>query len=223
MSAVLAPEPRVIDPADHVRWARSIARGVRRDYRFWRGSQEEKELEGAAYLVLVAYANRFDPTIAYRRGAERAMRRAAHAYRIGQPPPAGGALYGSRVAVCGLVQTTWVERKARRLVKDRCNQAAKAYAREFAYRAALEYAARFDAGGAFRGYAAHQIRAWCQQESVRLRNGGTFFRASSALSKDVLLVSLPEGPDGEDALECRRPELTDDDDEWSPYVTSLED
>jgi len=50
----------VIDVLRHTRWARAIARGVRGDYGYLRGSQEELELEAEAHLVLVEYAARFD-------------------------------------------------------------------------------------------------------------------------------------------------------------------
>jgi hypothetical protein len=46
---------------DHIRWARTIARGVRRSFRFLRGSQEEQDLESTAYLTLVQLACKFDP------------------------------------------------------------------------------------------------------------------------------------------------------------------
>jgi hypothetical protein len=41
-------------------WARGIARGVRADYGFRAGSQEEMELEGAALLALVELHQRLD-------------------------------------------------------------------------------------------------------------------------------------------------------------------
>jgi hypothetical protein len=49
-----------IDPRDFIAWARSIARGVRADYRFATGGHEELELEGTALEQLVALAARFD-------------------------------------------------------------------------------------------------------------------------------------------------------------------
>jgi hypothetical protein len=49
-----------LDPRDFIPWARAIARGVRADYRFGTGSQEELELEGTALEQLVASAARFD-------------------------------------------------------------------------------------------------------------------------------------------------------------------
>ncbi|HEY1190785.1 MAG TPA: hypothetical protein VGE74_24355, partial [Gemmata sp.] len=51
--------PAVIDPVAHLVWARAIARGVRADFRFVRGSQEELELEATAYLALCECAHRF--------------------------------------------------------------------------------------------------------------------------------------------------------------------
>lgn len=41
-------------------WARGIARGVRGDYGFRRGSAEEEDLEGVALVALVELANRYD-------------------------------------------------------------------------------------------------------------------------------------------------------------------
>lgn len=52
--------PTTIDAERHMVWARGIARGVRADYRFLADSQEELELEAAAYLVLVLKAAAFD-------------------------------------------------------------------------------------------------------------------------------------------------------------------
>jgi hypothetical protein len=49
-----------LDPRDFITWARAIARGVRADYRFAAGSQEELELEGTALERLVALVARFD-------------------------------------------------------------------------------------------------------------------------------------------------------------------
>lgn len=49
-----------IDPADHVRWARGIARGVRDDYGFGRDSEEGRELEAVAALELAKQITRFD-------------------------------------------------------------------------------------------------------------------------------------------------------------------
>jgi hypothetical protein len=54
--------PRVaIQVADHERWARLIARGVRRTFHFKMGSQEEQDLEQTAYLAIVELIERFDP------------------------------------------------------------------------------------------------------------------------------------------------------------------
>jgi hypothetical protein len=49
-----------LDPRDFITWARAIARGVRADFRFATGGQEELELEGTALERLVALAARFD-------------------------------------------------------------------------------------------------------------------------------------------------------------------
>lgn len=53
------PARLVVDPS-HVKWARAIARGVRADYRFVRGSQDEYELEAVAYLELCVRTKAFD-------------------------------------------------------------------------------------------------------------------------------------------------------------------
>jgi|GEM_PF-6731701 len=49
-----------IDLTALVPWARGIARGVREDYGFVAGSDEEQELEGVAFLALVELSERFD-------------------------------------------------------------------------------------------------------------------------------------------------------------------
>ena len=58
MLAISRPDPddfpaTAIDIIPHITWARAIARGVRRDYRFRTGSPEEQELESTAFLALV--------------------------------------------------------------------------------------------------------------------------------------------------------------------------
>lgn len=60
-----APEPAGprelrIDVADHFNWARGIARGVRADHHFAKGSVEEMELEGTALLELAKRMAGFD-------------------------------------------------------------------------------------------------------------------------------------------------------------------
>lgn len=56
------PGPRElrIEVADHLAWARGIARGVREDWGFAAGSFEEGELEGVALLRLSIQIQRFD-------------------------------------------------------------------------------------------------------------------------------------------------------------------
>lgn len=60
------PEPRTgsrelrIDAGDHIAWARGIARGVRADFGFAIGSEEELELEGCALVTLTMLMGRFD-------------------------------------------------------------------------------------------------------------------------------------------------------------------
>lgn len=49
-----------IDIVSLLPWAKGIARGVREDYGYVAGSQEEQELEGVAYLALVELSERFD-------------------------------------------------------------------------------------------------------------------------------------------------------------------
>lgn len=49
-----------IDIVPLQKWARGIARGVRGDYGFRRGSAEEEDLEGVALVALVELANRYD-------------------------------------------------------------------------------------------------------------------------------------------------------------------
>ena len=48
--------------ADQMKWARAVARGIRRHYRFLSGSQEEKDLEAVAHLMLCRCAAKFDPS-----------------------------------------------------------------------------------------------------------------------------------------------------------------
>jgi hypothetical protein len=48
-------------PEQFLRWARAVARGVRRDFGFPRGQAEEQDLEAVAYLTLVEFARGFDP------------------------------------------------------------------------------------------------------------------------------------------------------------------
>jgi hypothetical protein len=47
---------------DHLKWARTIARGVSLAYYFRLGSQEEQDLVATAYLAIVELAARFDAT-----------------------------------------------------------------------------------------------------------------------------------------------------------------
>ena len=51
-----------LDITHLIPWAKGIARGVRADYGFLAGSQEELELEGVALEVLVERSHRFDET-----------------------------------------------------------------------------------------------------------------------------------------------------------------
>lgn len=54
------PRELRLDAADHIVWARAIARGVRADYGFLIGSEEELELEGCALVMLTQLMARFD-------------------------------------------------------------------------------------------------------------------------------------------------------------------
>jgi len=47
-----------------------------------------------------------------------------------------------------------------------------------------------DFGGAFRGWAKPSVRARCDQEAVRLKNGGTFHRRQASEREPVRLTSL---------------------------------
>ncbi len=49
-----------LDTRDYIKWARSIARGVRADFRFTTGGHEELEMEGTALEQLVVLVARFD-------------------------------------------------------------------------------------------------------------------------------------------------------------------
>jgi DNA-directed RNA polymerase specialized sigma subunit len=52
-----------ISALDHLRWARSIARRVRRAYNFRVGSQELSDLEQVACLAVVELLERFDESL----------------------------------------------------------------------------------------------------------------------------------------------------------------
>jgi hypothetical protein len=106
--------------ADQMRWARSIARNVRRAYHFLTGSQEEQDLEAMAYLAIVELAGRFE---------------------------------ASKVPVGG------------------------------------------DPIGAFRGWAAIEVRCRCQREARRLRNGGTYHTRREKSRKAMVIERLKNGPD----------------------------
>jgi hypothetical protein len=59
------PSPPPVPPgaisAGLIKWARAVARGVRADYRFRRGSQEEWDIESAAFEELTRAAGRWRP------------------------------------------------------------------------------------------------------------------------------------------------------------------
>lgn len=48
--------------AKNIKWARAIARGIRRHYRFLTASQEERDLEGVALQTMWKCAGKFDPS-----------------------------------------------------------------------------------------------------------------------------------------------------------------
>ncbi|MDY3561959.1 hypothetical protein R5W23_003389 [Gemmata sp. JC673] len=62
--ALFGPPPGLrelrLDAADHLVWARAIARGVRADCGFHAGSEEEREIEGCALVTLTQLIARFD-------------------------------------------------------------------------------------------------------------------------------------------------------------------
>lgn len=51
----------MIDPTEHVDWAKKVAASISRDQRFPAGSQEEEELKAVAVLTLFRRAPDFDP------------------------------------------------------------------------------------------------------------------------------------------------------------------
>ena len=59
-SALTSTRELRLDPCQHLKWARSIARGVCSDLGFPRGSHEEADLESVAYLALVELCHRYD-------------------------------------------------------------------------------------------------------------------------------------------------------------------
>lgn len=219
----------LINPVDHLLWARSIARGVREDARFLPGSQEELELQQTAYVVVCEYAARFDPIVSYHVGAERVMVRAALTRRRGSRRPTGQRVYATRVTVVGIDVSEWVRDRCKALVADLKRDAAL-LAREWAARAAHDLAARFDASGAFRGWAAVEVRSRCRREAKRLRNAGLYDTARPEAVRSVHIeeVSAPSGigaksrcPNCLDVLAARAPAGDEDRDEpWAPCDTS---
>jgi hypothetical protein len=109
-----------ISAVEQMRWARSIARRVRRAFQFAVGSQEEEDLDATAYLTIVELAGRFDAS----------------------KMPAGGDLVG-----------------------------------------------------AFRGWAAIEVKCRCQREARRLRNGGTYHTRREKSRESVVIERLQDGPD----------------------------
>jgi hypothetical protein len=62
-STVPVSSPRKsIAVTEHLKWARTIALGVRRAYNFSLGSQEEEDLIATAYLAIVELVKLFDPS-----------------------------------------------------------------------------------------------------------------------------------------------------------------
>jgi hypothetical protein len=55
-----APDPHTLDVVQLIPWAVGIARGVRADYAFLRGSAQEQDIEGVAIEALVELTHRFD-------------------------------------------------------------------------------------------------------------------------------------------------------------------
>ncbi len=163
----------LVNPADpeNLRMARGLARGVRADFNFEENSDEERELEATAYLVLVEYAARFDPVASFRAGALRAMVSAIRRYRAGNPlPPA--VQRGHVFSVAGIDVGKWTRATIRRLTRRRI--VTKKACVRLAMRVAADYAAQFDLGRAFRGWCSVEVRSRCRREAARLRNGGTY-------------------------------------------------
>jgi hypothetical protein len=50
------------DMARNIKWAKAIARGIRKHYRFLTASQEERDLEGVALQTMWKCAGKFDPS-----------------------------------------------------------------------------------------------------------------------------------------------------------------
>lgn len=119
--------PIVIDEA-LMKWARAIARGVRKYYNFGAGSQEEQDLEAVAYLTLARLVPIFDHE---------------------RVPDGGSAL------------------------------------------------------GQFKGWCHPSIRAECQREARRLRNGGTYWCRNEKGRERVVVEGLPSrmGDDGHEYID----------------------
>jgi hypothetical protein len=126
--------PIIIEVADHVKWGRMIARGVRQSFHFVKGSQEEEDLEATAFLAIVDLARRFD---------------------------------SAKVPIDG------------------------------------------DPIGAFRGWAAIEVRCRCRREARRLRNGGTYHTRREEAGKALVverLLHLSELVDPRSLVELDEPE-----------------
>lgn len=110
--------PQTIDVTLHLKWGRMVARTVRAQYHFGKGSHEEQELESTAYLALCEHAVRFD---------------------FGRVPVGG------------------------------------------------------DPDGQFRGWAKMGVRKLCEQEAIRLQNGGTYHtrREWEHKGRPVVVEGLP--------------------------------
>lgn len=173
-----SPTPFAVCPTDHIKWARTIARGVRHRYGFLRDSQEERELEATANLVVCEYAKRFDPVSAFWGGTERAVEAACKRWRpkcVPSPQWAdvrfAGVDFGGRA-----MELARHVAEVRALVPD---DEYRALVR-FALKVAHERVRAFDPIGAFRGWAAVEVRSRCQREAMRLRNAGTFRTVAKA-------------------------------------------
>ncbi len=184
-----SPCPFAIDPVDHLKWARGIARGARADYRFQSGSQEELELEATANLVLCEYAPRFDVRLAFTRAAAPHMSRAVLATPRAAPGPISPSGLATTIVVCGTDVTEWVRAAAHRLARNRT--IGRAAAIEAAARAAIAVARVFDAGGAFRGWCRREVVSRCRREAARMKNGGTFHTKRNN-SDFVFIKPLPK-------------------------------
>lgn len=189
---VAPPSSRyTIDPLDHLDWARMIARGVGHRFGFHRGSEEEQDLISTAYVAVCDYALRFDAVTSYRRGAAVAIAAACRRWRTNHKRPAhipGPVLFDGRNQRRWVASVVAPVAAARRFaVGSRERRALMS----LAVAVARDRVANFDPVGAFRGYAAIEVRSQCQWASYRLRNGGTFHKCENPNELKFQVLALP--------------------------------